>query len=71
VQKGNLRSLRGNQPVSTLLCAGIDRVVTVDGILLTQGQIALQKFPRPALVNGKAVLYVEQSGGEFIDLKMG
>ncbi len=71
VQKGDLRSMRGRQPVSTLLRSGIDRVVTRDGIPLTQGLVALQKFPRPACVNGEAVLFVEQSGEEFIDLKLG
>ncbi|MDG6258028.1 MAG: ABC transporter substrate-binding protein [Methanomicrobiaceae archaeon] len=71
VQKGDLRNIRGRQPVSTLLCAGIDRVVTLDGIPLTQGLVALQKFPRPACINGEAVLFVEQSGEEFIDLKIG
>ena len=71
VQKGDLRNMRGRQPVSTLLRAGIDRVVTLDGLSLTQGLVSLQKFPRPACVNGEAVLFVEQSGEEFIDLKIG
>jgi hypothetical protein len=71
VQKGDLRNMRGTMPVSALLRAGIDRVVTTDGILLSEGLIALQKFPRPAYVDGEAVLFVEQSGAEFIDLKIG
>lgn len=71
VQKGDLRSMRGTKPVSMLLRAGIDRVVTTDGIPLKEGQIALQKFPRPAFVGGEAVLFVERSGEEFIDLKIG
>jgi hypothetical protein len=71
VQKGDLRNMRGRQPVSTLLRAGIDRVVTREGIPLTQGLVSLQKFPRPACVNGEAVLFVEPSGEEFIDLKIG
>lgn len=71
VQKGDLRNMRGTMPVSMLLRAGIDRVVTTDGLLLAEGMIALQKFPRPAFVDGEAVLFVEQSGEEFVDLKIG
>ena len=71
VQKSALRSLSGVQPVRTLLEAGIDRVMTTTGLPVHEGEIRLMKFPRPALVGGEAVLYVEQSGDLYTDVKTG
>jgi hypothetical protein len=71
VQKAALRSLSGVQPVRALLESGIDRVLTTNGLPVHEGEIRLLKFPRPALVGGEAVLYVEQSGDQYTDVKIG
>lgn len=71
VMKGALRTVRGVQSVSALLDAGIDRVSTVDGIPVVDGEVALEKFPRPALINGGAVLFVQKRENHYIDIKRG
>jgi tRNA(Ile2) C34 agmatinyltransferase TiaS len=71
VQKGALRNLFGTRTVEELLTSGVDRVITAENNLVEEGTISLQKFPRPAFIDGEAVLIVEPSGDGYIDLKVG
>ncbi len=71
VQKGTTRDLRGSQTVAAILASGVDRVETRDGAAVGEGTIALRKFPKPACVGGKAVLFVEADGDAYHDLVIG
>jgi hypothetical protein len=67
--KGKNRELSGVQPVSALLCSGIDRVMTLDGRVVGDGCITLKKSPTPSVVLGKAVLFVEEADDGYVALK--
>lgn len=45
--------------------------MTRGGSIVTEGIVALRKFPKPALVSGKAVLYVEPDGEGYQDIVIG
>ncbi|RZB29019.1 MAG: hypothetical protein AEth_01623 [Candidatus Argoarchaeum ethanivorans] len=69
VLKDRTRELTGTQHIADILSAGIDQIMTLDGQIVTDGFIDLQKSPKPSFVQGKAVLFVEKCGSEFIALK--
>ncbi|HQD25321.1 MULTISPECIES: ABC transporter substrate-binding protein [Methanoculleus] len=71
VQKGTIRDLRGNQTIAAILNSGVDRVMTRDGAAVEEGVVALRKFPKPACVGGKAILYVEADGEGYRDIVVG
>ncbi|HZD42466.1 MAG TPA: ABC transporter substrate-binding protein [Methanomicrobiales archaeon] len=65
------RDLWGEQTVATLLDAGVDLVMTPGGEQISHGMVHLKKFPKPALVDGQAVLFVERWNGGYRDLVVG
>lgn len=65
VQKGTLCDLTGTCTVGTVLAAGVDEVKTVDGMVVTEGTITFDEFPKPALEGGRAVLHVEPDGAGY------
>ncbi len=71
LQKGTIRDVRGPAPAETLLTAGVDMILTVDGIPVTTGIIMVeeQKSVKACPVNGKAVLFVEEREGALHALK--
>ncbi|WP_067072388.1 ABC transporter substrate-binding protein [Methanoculleus horonobensis] len=71
VQKGTTRDLRGTQTVAAILASGVDRVMTRDGAVVGEGTIALRKFPKPAFIGGRAILYVEADGDAYRDIMTG
>ncbi|MDD2472952.1 MULTISPECIES: ABC transporter substrate-binding protein [unclassified Methanoculleus] len=71
VQKGTTRDLRGTRTVAAILASGVDRVETREGAVIEGGVVALRKFPKPAFVGGKAVLYVEPDGDVYRDVVIG
>ncbi|MDN5339486.1 MAG: hypothetical protein PWQ30_595 [Euryarchaeota archaeon] len=71
VQKGTIRDLRGTQTVAAILASGVDRVMTRDGAAVGEGTVALKKFPKPAFIGGKAILYVEADGDAYRDIVVG
>ena len=71
VQKGTTRDLHGSQTIAAILASGVDRVETRDGAAIGEGTVALRKFPKPACVGGKAVLFVEQDGDAYRDIVTG
>lgn len=71
VVRGCTRDLKGCQTVATLLGGGVDSVMTADGIHVTEGVVEIRKFPKPALRQGRAVLFVEDAGGVYRDLVVG
>ena len=70
VMIGNSRELTGSQPIPVVLATGIAQVQTVDGQLITEGLVQSEKM-RPARRGGRAVLFVEQCGDEWVPLKLG
>jgi hypothetical protein len=66
---GRSRDIFGPQPVSELLASGIDEVRTLDGDLITEGIVLVDKL-RPSRRNSRAVLYVEQNEGFWLPLKL-
>ncbi len=71
VMRGRSRMMTGSRSVDELLCSGIDQVMTRDRELVIEGHVEIRKFPKPALVNGKAVLYVTGTDGHYQDLVVG
>jgi len=69
VLKDRTRELTGTQHIADILSVGIDQIMTLDGQIVTDGFIDLKKSPKPSFVQGKAVLFVEKCGSEFIALK--
>jgi tRNA(Ile2) C34 agmatinyltransferase TiaS len=59
---GQIRELRGVQPVAAVLAAGIVCVQTTTGKIIHRGQIDTGDKARPSLLGGQAVLWVEPAG---------
>jgi len=59
VQIGTTRDLQGRVPLTAVLQAGVDRVLTEDGTQLQTGSIETNDKLRPALRGGQAVLFVK------------
>lgn len=59
---GQIRELRGVQPVETVTAAGISGVRTLTGQVVSSGLIETGDKIRPALIGGEAVLLVEPAG---------
>jgi tRNA(Ile2) C34 agmatinyltransferase TiaS len=68
VLKDRLRALKGMQDASTLLEGGVDLILTPEGRIITKGKIGFRKFPKPALVRGKAVLFVQPVDGYYQEI---
>ena len=66
---GRSRELRGLQPVSAILAAGVAAVRTPDGQVVTDGLIQTDKL-RPARRGGEAVAVVEWEGDHWLPLKL-
>jgi len=62
VQIGSIRELKGSVPLDEIISAGVSRVVTEDGEPVTSGTVQTDDKLRPALRDGRAVLYVRSSG---------
>lgn len=71
LQKGRIREIRGPAAAETLLCAGIEMILTMDGIPVTKGMIMVEegKSVKPCPVSGKAVLFVEEREGALHAVK--
>ncbi|MDD1679344.1 MAG: ABC transporter substrate-binding protein [Methanomicrobiales archaeon] len=68
VQRGRLRELHGTQDALTLISEGVDVILTDDGRSVTEGYIWFHKFPKPAFVGGKAVLFVRPVDGHYEEI---
>ena len=66
---GRSRELRGLQPVSALLTAGIAAVRTLDGHPVIDGLVLSDKL-RPARRGGQPVLFVERVGDHWQPLRL-
>jgi tRNA(Ile2) C34 agmatinyltransferase TiaS len=66
---GRSRDLRGLQPVSAVLAAGVACVQTADGQPVTEGLIQTDKL-RPARRGGQPVAVVEWVGDHWLPLKL-
>ena len=69
VMVGRSRELRGLQPISAVLSAGIRAVQTLDGQPVTQGLIQTDKL-RPARRGGQPVAVVEWDTDHWLPLKL-
>ncbi len=69
--KGSIRDLLGPQTVEKLMDAGIDAVYTLDGRLVTEGVVLNDenKSVKPCPVNGKCILFVDDSEGMLTAIK--
>ena len=61
----NLRDFSGDIRVEDLLSAGVSRVTTLQGDPVTAGIVRVRKFPKPAIRNRTAVLYIEERDGMY------
>jgi hypothetical protein len=67
--KGKNRELCGLRSVGEIVDAGIDCVATLQGDVLTAGQVRILKNATPSFIRGKAVLFVEEKDGVLTALK--
>jgi hypothetical protein len=67
VQVGRLRELSGEVSVETVLNGGGDEVRSVEGVPLTQATLVADRL-RPALREGRCVLYCRQDGGVWVPI---
>jgi Predicted DNA-binding protein containing a Zn-ribbon domain len=67
LQIGQLRKLKGPQPVEKLIRAGIDGIFTQDGCSITEGIVINEgdKPVKPCRVNGEVILFVDENKGIF------
>jgi len=66
---GSIRDLKGLQPVSAVLNAGVFAVKTIDGQPVTDGLVLADKL-RPARRIGKPTLFVERQDDIWLPLKL-
>lgn len=71
ILKDTLRDLRGCLEVTTLMNHGVDLVKTGDGRIIHEGIIEFRKFPKPALIDNKAIVFVEENGSGYRDMIVG
>ena len=71
IQIGRIREITGPAPAEMLLDAGIDLILTLEGVPITTGIIHVPggKSVKPCPVSGKAVLFVEKRDGTFHAVK--
>jgi hypothetical protein len=69
VMVGRLRDLSGLQPVEAVLAAGVDRLQTMDGLIVDQGLILTSKL-RPARRGGLPVAIVQWTEDHWQPLKL-
>jgi hypothetical protein len=55
--------------IPELIDAGIDDVLTLQGIKVCEGKVQILKNATPSFVQGKAVLFVEAQKDYFVALK--
>jgi hypothetical protein len=67
--KGKNRELQGTRPISEIISAGIDEVMTLQGDPVKEGLVQIPKNATPSFVQGKAVLFVEKRETCFYALK--
>lgn len=70
LMKGRSRDLKHSvRTLPEVLASGIDQVVTLDGRLVSSGNIDMSRSANPSFVQGKAILFVEERDGCLIALK--
>ena len=67
--KGKNRELTGVRAVQEIFGAGIDQILTLQGELVINGKVFIQKNATPSFIHGKAVLFVEKIGESMVALK--
>ncbi|MCL4301081.1 MAG: ABC transporter substrate-binding protein [Anaerolineae bacterium] len=65
ISVGQIRELRGVQPVEAIMAAGISGVRTLAGQVVNNGLIETENKIRPALIGGEAILLVEPAGEQW------
>jgi hypothetical protein len=67
VQLGDLRKIKQPEPIQKFLKSGIDKVITVEGVIIEEGIIfnTDNKPVKPSPVNGEIVLFVEPVDNMF------
>ena len=71
ILRDRTRELVGRQDIRAILCSGVDEVRRSDGTCVNEGTVEIRKVPRPALIQGKAVLFVEGDGDLYRDCVIG
>jgi hypothetical protein len=67
--KGKNRELTGVRSIREILDAGIDHVMTLQGDVISEGDVRILKNVTPSFVQGKAVLFVEKGVDCLVALK--
>lgn len=67
--KGKNRELIGVRSVQEITAAGIDEVLTLQGLPVGDRKVLIPKNATPSFIQGKAVLFVEERNGGLVALK--
>jgi hypothetical protein len=67
--KGKSRELTGIRSVSEITGSGIDEIMTLNGEIVTNGKVKIEKCATPSFLGGKTVLFVEQNGEHYLALR--
>ncbi|MBN1400901.1 MAG: ABC transporter substrate-binding protein [Anaerolineae bacterium] len=70
IRVGRSRELDGLQPISAILAAGVSEVRDMEGHTITEGEVITGGRLRPALRQGRAILYVERGPDGWLPLKL-
>ncbi|MGL6298154.1 MAG: ABC transporter substrate-binding protein [Methanobacteriaceae archaeon] len=71
LQVGSIRDLTGPQKAETLLDAGIDKIVSIEGKIITTGIIECEegKSANASPINGEVILFVEETSTRLKSIK--
>jgi tRNA(Ile2) C34 agmatinyltransferase TiaS len=67
--KDKNRELTGLRSIKEIIDSGIDKVLTLEGETVTDGEVQIPKKATPSFIHGKAVLFVQENGNYLIALK--
>ena len=67
LQIGNIRTIKDPQPVEKFIKAGVEKIFTLDGRMITNGIIFNDnnKPVKPSPINGKVILFVVEENGRY------
>jgi hypothetical protein len=67
LQIGSIRTIKDPQPVENFIKAGVEKIFTLDGLMITDGIIFNDnnKPVKPSPINGEVILFVVEENGRY------
>jgi hypothetical protein len=70
VHAGSVRELMGIQPIAALRAAGVAEVRTLEGEVISEGQVDTGGKLRPAFRDGKPIVFVRRAGDLWLPIRL-